>query len=613
MNRTIRLIGLFACILTFLTAAGQPVEFKASAPSVVEVGEQFRLSFSVNRQGTDLQVPTLEGFNLLMGPSTSSSSSISMINGTTTRSVNYTYTYVLEGVKEGTFRVPAATIVADGQQYRSNTLEIQVIKGSGEERAAGRGNNNRSGQGETPASINEENLFVRVEVSKRNLYLGESLVATLKVYSRVDLQRFGRSKFPSFDGFLAEELSSAGPIELKRENYDGKIYNVGVLRRVLLFPQHTGDITIEPLELECIVRQQLAASRSFFDDFFGNYREISFMRISRPQTIHVRELPAEGRPLGFGGTVGNITMRNSLSADTVSENEALTYRITFQGTGNLKLLEAPALSFPPDFETYEPKVTQNTETGENGMSGTVTYEYLLIPRYGGDYTIPSPAFSYYDPVAHSYKTLSGKEFQVHVRKGRSVAGATAGEGTVHSFKKEEVRQLGQDIRFIRTGDLKLHTKGTLFFGTPFFALACLIPLLVFVAGVLITRKRIRENADLAKVKNKAANKMARKRMKAASAAMKQLNAEQFYEEVLNALWGYVSYKLNIDKSKLNRDNISELLEQKSVGPETIREFIGLLDTCEFARYAPGGETEQTMEQVYGNGIAVITRLDKTIR
>ncbi len=605
---------IVAFILACLTATGQQVEFKASAPAVVEVGERFRLSFSVNRQGTDLQVPTLEGFELLMGPSTSQSSSFSMINGTTTQNVSYTYTYVLEGVKEGTFRIPAAVVTVDGQQYRSNTLEIQVVQGSGEDgKTAGR-NNTPSDRQENTSSVNEEDLFVRVEVSKRNLYTGESLVAALKVYSRVDLQRFGRNKFPSFDGFLAEELSNTGPIELKRENYNGKVYNVGVLRKVLLFPQHTGDITIESLELECIVRQQLTGSRSFFDDFFGNYREASFMRISRPQTIHVRELPVEGRPLGFGGTVGNITMRNSLSADTVAANEALTYRIAFQGTGNLKLLKAPALSFPPDFETYEPKITQNIQTGENGMSGTVTYEYLLIPRYGGDYRISAPVFSYYDPVAHAYKTVSGKEFQVHVRKGEAVAGATtAGEGAVHSFKKEEVRQLGQDIRFIRTGDLRLHPKGALFFGTPFFALAYFIPLLLFVAGALITRKRIRENADLAKVKNKAANKMARKRMKAASAAMKQRNAELFYEEVLNALWGYVSYKLNIDRSKLNRDNISELLEQKSVGAEIIREFIGLLDTCEFARYAPGGETEQTIEQVYGKGIAVITKLDKTIR
>lgn len=608
-----RVLGFIVLFFSCLNVFGQSVEFKAVAPSVVEIGEQFRLSYSINQKGDNLQVPTLEGFDLLMGPSMSSSSSFSSINGKVTQNVSYTYTYVLEGTKEGKFEIPAATVTVDGKQYRSNALTVQVVKGSGKTTdKAGRQGGKSAVQPDAGAAINEDNLFVKVDVSRRNLYIGESLVATIKVYSKVDLVRFGRSKFPSFDGFLAEEIPTPQQIELVRETYDGKIYNVGTIRKVLLFPQHTGEITIEPFELECIVRQQLANSRSFFDDFFGNYRDVRAMRVSRPVKIHVKELPLEGRPLGFGGAVGNISMRTSVSTDTLKANDAITYKVVFQGTGNLKLLEAPKINFPPDFETYEPKVTKDIKTGENGMSGTVTYEYLLIPRYAGDYKIPAVTFSFFDPSTHNYRTVLGNEYRIHVLKGTE-SSREEGISAVQSFKKEDVRQLGKDIRYIRTGNLHLRPTGGNFFGTAAYWLAFVIPFVLFVLGAILNRRRIKANADLVRVKNKAANKMARKRMKAAAVAMKTHNTEQFYDEVLKAMWGYVSYKLNIDKAELNRDNISDILQKKAVDAGLIQEFIGVLDTCEFARYAPAGNPDQEMDKVYGDGINVITRLDKAIK
>lgn len=607
-----RLLGFILLFLGSLAAYGQGVEFEASAPSVVEVGEQFRLSYSLNRKGTDLQIPTLDGFTLLMGPSTGSSSSFSSINGKVTQSVSYTYTYVLEGTKEGTFQIPPATITVEGKEYRSNAISIEVVKGSGNHANRSNRRVDPTEQAEGNVAVNENNLFVKVDVSRRNLYIGESLVATIKVYSKVNLVSFGRTKFPAFDGFLAEDIPTPQQIELVRETYNGEIYRVGVLRKVLLFPQHTGEITIEPFEVECIVRQQLASSRSFFDDFFGNYRDIKALRLSRPVKINVRELPVAGRPLGFSGTVGDISMRTSLSADTVKANDALTYKVTFSGVGNLKLISAPAIDFPTDFESYEPKVTKDIKTGENGMRGTVTYEYVLIPRYAGDYKIPAVTFSYFDPAAHAYRTVSGETYEIHVLKGN---GSTSGENTtsVQSFKKEDVRQLGQDIRFIRTGDLQLRPKGGVFFGTVVYWLAFIIPFVLFVIGAILNRRRIKANADLVRVKNKAANKMARKRMKSAAVAMKNRNTEQFYEEVLKALWGYVSYKLNIDMAELNRDNISDILQRKSVESTLIQDFITVLDTCEFARYAPAANPDQEMDQVYENGIAIITKLDKAIK
>lgn len=604
--------GLIIGLLISSFAFSQHVEFKASAPSVVAIGEQFRLSYSINQEGTNLQVPRLEGFDLLMGPSTSQSSQFTMVNGKTTQSVSYTYTYILEGVKEGVYQIPAATISVEGKQYKSNELKIQVVKGSAN--SGNQNRENRAAQPDASAAINEENLFVKVDVSRRNLYLGESLLATIKVYSKVDLTNFGRSKFPAFTGFLSEEVPTPQRIELVRETYNGQIYNVGIIRKILLFPQHTGEITIEPFELECIVRQRLSGGgRSIFDDFFGNYRDVRAMRRSKPVNIHVKELPQEGKPTGFSGTVGTTSMSTSISADTVNANEAITYKVTFQGNGNLKLLRAPSVTFPLDFESYDPKESRDVRITENGMSGTVSFEYVLIPRYSGEYKIPAIRFSYFDPQTNSYKTILGKEYTIGVRKGAEKGtGEANGGNTVQSFKKEDIRRVGEDIRYLKTGGLKLKEVGVRFFGTPAYWLALFIPFILFVIGAVLNRRRIKANADIVRVKNKAATKMARKRMKVALTAMKNHNAEQFYDEVLKALWGYMSYKLNIDRAELNRDNISEILTKKNVSEELTKEFISVLDTCEYARYAPGSNSDQEMNKVYSDSINVIAKLDKAI-
>ena len=603
-------------ILLFFTslAYAQNVEFKASAPSVVAVGEQFKLEYTLNKEGDNLKVPTLEGFDLLMGPSVGQSFYSSNINGKMTQNVTFSYTYILEGTKKGTFQIPGATVIIDGKEYTSNALKIEVVEGSrnsnGNQAAT-----NRPVQPDANATVNDNNLFVKVEVSRRSLYMGESLMATIKVYTKVDLVNLGRTKFPDFNGFLAEEVPTPQRIELVREAVDGQIYNVGTIRKVLLYPQHTGEITIEPFELECIVRQRLAnGGRSFFDEFFGNYKDVRAMRRSKPVTIQVKELPQLGKPAGFGGTVGNVTMATSLSADTVNANDAITYKVTFRGTGNLKLLKAPTINFPLDFEVYDPKESRDLNITENGTTGSVSFEYLIIPRYSGDYKIPAIRFSYFDSQSNTYKTIAGAEYNIHVRKGADKGQVETSAGNqVKSFKKEDVRKVGEDIRYLKTEGLNLKAAGVRFFGTTLYWLALLIPFVLFVVGAVLNRRRIKANADIVRVKNKAANKMARKRLKVAASAMKNHNAEQFYDEVLKALWGYMSYKLNIDRAELNRDNISEILQSKGVEEDRIKEFIAVLDTCEYARYAPGSNSDQEMGKVYTDSIDVITKLDKAIR
>ena len=606
-------IALFICLFVTTLTYAQKVEFKASAPSVVEIGEQFRLSYSLNKEGSDLKVPTLNGFDLLMGPQKSHSSSFSMINGKTTQEESFTYTYILEGTKEGVYEIPEATVMVDGKLYRSNSMKIEVIKGSGNHTNASR-QQSRSTRSEENATINEKNLFVKVDVSRNSLYLGESLTATIKVYTKVSLTNLGRYKFPAFTGFLSEDIPTPQSIGLERENYNGEIYNVGVIRKLLLFPQHTGKIVIEPFEVECMVRQQLSSGGgSFFDDFFGNYREVRVMRRSAPVTITVKELPTANKPSGFSGTVGSVQMSTFLSADTVNANDALTYKVTFSGRGNLKLLQAPSINFPLDFESYEPKGTKDIKVTEQGMMGTVTFEYVLIPRYSGEYKIPALRFSYFDPKSDNYKTILGKEFTVVVRKGvEKSIGEIGVSAPIQSFKKEDIRQVGEDIRYLKSGSLQLKKAGVRFFSTWSYWLSLFIPLLLFGLGAFLNRRRIKANADIARVKNRAATKMAKKRLKVAALAMRNHNAELFYEETLKALWGYMSYKLNIDRVELNRDNISELLQQKQVSSGLQKEFIQLLDSCEYARYAPGSNSDQEMDKLYSQSIEVITKLDKAI-
>ena len=586
----------------------QETKFTASAPSVVEVGEQFRLSFVLNKQGENLQVPTLQGFDLLAGPSLSTSFNTSIINGKMEQSSEYTYTYVLEAREEGEYTVAPATITVDGKEYKSSPLKIKVIKGSDKPK----GNNNASSSGiredRGSSTITDDDLFLRMEVSRNSLYVGESLTATLKVYARVNLVDVQGKKIPPFDGFLTEDVKIP-QIRLEREEYNGKIYDrVGVLQKTILFPQHAGTLTIDPYELICVVRQRVAGrSNSIFDDFFGQSRDVRVICKSKPVKITVKPLPEAGKPLGFSGMVGTLAMTTSTSTDTLRANDALTYKVVLRGTGNMKLLEAPKISFPHDFDVYDPKVIKDI----NGTSGTVTFEYLVIPRYAGEYKIPAVQYSYFDPQSGTYKILTGKEYTVRVAKGNE-SGQGTGEAALQSFKKEDVRMLGQDIRYIKTGKSDLRQRGVQYFATMEYWLSFLIPFVLFVVGMILNRRRIKANADLVRVKSKTANKMAQKRLRAASVAMKAGNSELFYQEVLNALWGYVSYKLNISASELNRDNISEHLTRRGADTTLIQGFIEVLDHCEYARYAPGANQDEEMDKVYKDSLSIIMKLDKAI-
>ncbi len=598
-------LSLLTLIFVSTSVFADGIKFTASAPNVVELGEQFRLTYSSNAKGKNIQLPALDGFRVLVGPSTSSNMSTQIINGKITSNSSYSYTYVLLAEKEGKFTVKPANITVKGNKINSNSLAIEVVKVNKSQQQSG---NNQSRNNAGSQKITQENLFVKVKLDRKSVYMGEHVVATIKVYTRLTIAGFGDSKFPSFNGFLSQEVPTPGQISLQRENINGVIYNTGVIRKLILFPQHTGEITIDPFELECIVRQQRANRRNgFFDDFFDNHQDIRVPRKSKPIKIRVKDFPAN-KPASFDGAVGNLKLTTTIDKDSVKANDAITMRVKVSGNGNLKLIKPLEFNFPADFEVYDPKTTQKLKSTEKGMSGSTTFEYLIIPRHGGDYEIPSVKFSYFDPKARTFRTRSTPKFNIKVAKGEDDnSGAIVG-----SFSKEKIKFIGKDIRFIKTNEFESQLKGEVFFGTTNFYLAYLLPLALFILAFVFNRKRIKENADTIGQKNKRANRVAMKRLKAASASLKAKQKEQFYDEISKAIWAYTSDKLSLPLENLNKENISEILLDKGVEIELKDEFLSILDTCEFARYSPSSGSSE-MDALYQTTMDTITKLEKNIK
>jgi hypothetical protein len=529
-------------------------------------------------------------------------------NGKMSSSTTYTYTYVLVADQEGTFTIAPATIRVGGKEYSSNKLTVKVVKGNANARQQRAYSRDDDASRQTSSTATDEDLFLRLELGRSSLYLGESFVATLKVYTRVNLTGFGRYKAPSFAGFLTEELPG-GQVRFERVDYNGRVYEVGTVAQWVLSPQHTGEITIEPFELDCRVLQRVTGSSSIDRFFGGSARSISLPRRSQPVKVSVQALPVAGKPSNFNGVVGNLTLSTSISHDTIRANDALTYKVVFRGNGNLRLLEAPRINLPHDFEVYDPKVTRNVQTNSGITSGTVTFEYVVIPRYAGDYTLPPVSYSYFNLLSRDYKMLAGATYNVHVLKGVGSDSPGAGTTAIQSFKKEDVRVLGEDIHYIKTNGGLFKPKGVHFFRSTTYWLSLIVPFVACVVGMLLNRRRIKARADLARVKSKTANKMARKRLKAAAGAMAAGDSGRFYQEVLTAAWGYVSYKLNLPASVLNRDNISEHLGRRGASGEMILHFIEVLDQCEYARYAPDSNAGEEMEKLYNAAMTIITRLN----
>ena len=598
---------LFVCSLALLSWA-QDVEFKASAPSQVIVGKPFQLVYSVNKRAKDLRAPEFMDFDYIAGPYTSQSSSTSFVNGKRTSTFTLTYTYTLMAQKEGTFTIPAATIKVDGDEYVSNGVRIAVLppdKPASSNSGQSAGNASTSSQSQ---ETSQGDIFLRTIVSKTKVCEQEAILLSYKLYfAGVDVAQFtNNTRLPEFKGFLKQELET-GEIQTELEHYDGRNYQTAVLYRTLLFPQRSGDIVIEPAQFEAVLRvRNRAQVRSIFDDFFDSYTTATKPLTAAGVTIHVSELP-KGKPAGFSGGVGQFAISSKISDTELEANEAVTLTLTIQGTGNMKLLKNPMVDWPEGFDVYDPKVTNNLKNTTEGVSGTRTIEYLAIPRAGGTYTIPAVQFSYYDIDSKTYRTQTTPEYTLNIARGNAEGGGTV---VVNNFvQKEDIQQLGSDIRYIYASDVlpAANRPAIIAFGTPFFWLCYLLPALLAAFAFVIFRKQIKENADITRVRYKKANKVAQRRLKTAEQLLKQNKKEAFYEEIERALWTYLSDRLSVPTAQLNKENIAQILASKCVAQELIDEMLKVLSTAEFARYAP--VSDHAMQDLYDDTTKMINQLE----
>ena len=611
--KKIFLLLIMHCALCIVHCKGaDEVKFTASAPQRVIVGQPFQLVFSVNENGKDLRLPDVKGFEIIAGPYTSTSSSTQIINGDIRTSKEVRYTYTLLPEKEGDYQIQSATIVVKKEKYYSNVLNIKVLPEDKASQSQQGGNASQSGHIRQSQSITSENLFIRPIISRTKIKEQEAVVLTYRLYARVDVTNIQSPKFPDFKGFLVQEIDLPQDRTMQPDNYEGINYYTYDLRKVLLFPQETGKVTIEPMSCDVIVRVRSAQQRprSFFDDFFDTYQEVSKTVTTSKVNLSVESLP-QPKPADFSGLVGKLSLSTKVSTTEVEANQPITITLKLQGSGNLKMLKNPTLQFPQDFETYEPKATNNFNTTDAGLSGSKTIEYLVIPRHDGDFVIPAATISYFDVASDSYKTLSTEPISIRVNKGtQSVSNAPV----VSNFTgQEKVEVLATDIRYINTDEPNIKPVGRMIVGSMFFWLFYIISLVITIGLIIIFRKQARDNANVALMRNKKANKVARRRLKVAEREYKAGNKDTFYDEILKALWGYLSDKLSIPVSELNKDNISLRLSQRGVEDAFIQEFVKLLNDCEFERYAPIGNKESAMRHTFESTEKLISTLESTIK
>lgn len=585
----------------------EDVKFNVSAPNVVREGERFRLEYTINVKPDNFNPPAISGFNLLSGPSTSSSSNVQIINGNVERSYTYSLTYVLESRKEGKHTIPPAVIKVKGKKYQSNELTIEVVKGKS---SGSSGGSTPSSQQRNTADVPSGNLFVRIIVSDKDVYENEHVAASIKLYSKVNLAGFERVDLPDFNGFYQQEIETPQQLSLSRENINGEIYNTGILKKYLLFPQQTGNIEINPVEMECIVRKAVQGghSGSIFDQFFGrSYKNVKVPVNSKPVTINVKELPANA-PEDFKGAVGNFNMQIDMDKDVLKANEALYFTVTVSGNGNLRLLDNPDIKFPPDFEVYDPEINVSTKNTMNGSSGKKTFKYLVIPRHAGSYRIPPVSFSYFNPATAAYKTIFSEEFNIKVEKGEDDKTGPV----VSGFSKEDIKYLGKDIRYIKTGEVNWKKKGQYFVRSKWFYAGYAFPFALLIIMIIFRRKKIKDSANVELVKNRKANKLAKKRLKRAHKHLKHDNKEFFYDEILRGIWGYLGDKLTIPVSGLTIDSAVNMLKKYNINQKLIDELIAVVNECEFARYAPTAELPP-MDKVYTQATKAISEIEQNLK
>ncbi len=599
-------------ISTLAHINAEELSFTADAPNAVVMGETFRLSYTINTHGAKgFRLGNIADFDVLSGPNQSSSSSTSIINGVRTSSKTLTFTCILRPQREGTFTIPSASITADGKPMASKELTIKVLppdqRGSAAQQLGSQGRGSATAQ---TGKIADDDLFIIASVNKKKVYEQEAILLTYKIYTTVNLTNVS-GKMPDLKGFHTQEMEMPkGNREFELEHYNGRNYRTIVWSQYVLFPQQSGQLEIPSITFEGTVAQRVQSYDPFEAFFNGGSSYVNVQKsIRTPKiTIDVSPLPS-GKPASFYGGVGSFSVSSSISATELEENEAVTLKVVISGTGNMKLIKTPEVKFPADFEVYDPKVDNKFTLKAGGLSGNKVVEYLAIPRHGGNFTIPSVEFSYFDVKSGSYKTLTTPEYVLNVAKGSG----SSNSAPIGYVSKEELRLLGQDIRYIDLQEARYQTKGYYLFGTMGYWLWYIIPFAAFLVIVIVYRKQAIANANMAHVKTKKAGKIATRRLKVAKQKIKADDKAGFYDEMLKAIWGYLSDKLMMPVSELSKENVATELASRQVSEELVTKCVDLLGQCEFARYAPSLSGATDVKDYYERAEELMEELENAIK
>lgn len=598
-----RLLSIFILLAVALVSIADDITFEWKGRNKVVQGRQFQLEYVVTGTGKgDVTLPEFKGCSELFR-GTSRGSSVNIINGNVSRTVTSSIIVTLRADEAGTHQIEPATLTVGGKTYKTQPLTLTVLEGDAPESGTSSSSGGRSGGSVASTSSRSNETFTRLILSRTNVYEQEAVLATLKVYTLAPQLNFTKVTLPSFEGFASQELDVPESNQWDLERYKERNYKTAILRRVLLFPQQTGELTIDGGNSEIEIYEVQGIN------FFGQpmYDVVTKNVVTPSVKVNVKALPQD-KPTTFTGGVGDFTLESELSAGEIKANEALTLKLTIRGRGNLQLMQNPVVEFPSEFEAYDPQINLDIHSGTGGVSGKRTIEYTIIPRYAGTFTIPPIEISYFDPKSKSYKTLASQEFTVEVAKGEDATGTA-----VSNFHgQDDVRMINADIRHIKSSPGELAKSHTAYVASWTYWLWYIVPVLLLIVVFVALRKYTAANADIAINRHRKANKVALRRLKQAGIYLKNRDVAHFYEEVLRAVWGYLCDKLTMSVSELSRDNVQSELVRHGVGDELLARFTAILDRCEFARYAPS-QSDDAMEQLYQETLDAMGEMETTIK
>ena len=614
MKTKLLYIILFCFVSIYTLEAQSDVSFRTICKKQVSVGEQFQVSYELNGDGKDFKTPNFTNFEIIGGPFTSTSSSVQIINGSVSRTNTQTFSFHLRAIKEGVFTIPSASVTVDKKKITSEPCEINVIaSASGSSSYNGTTNNTNISKNNTTA----KEVFLKATPNKKKVYQGEQILLTYNIYYTIPISQLSVSKSPSYSGFWTKDITeNDGSLQQSSTVIDGQQYNVATIQEIVLFPQKTGNLIIDPLDLTCLaqIRQQRKRTQGYdpFEDFFGDIMGTSYTNVrkdikSQPITIEVEPLPTANKPESFQGAVGQFTFTSKIDKSELKVNEAFTLTLTVSGKGNIELLELPKPVFPPDFEVYDPKISTTVKNNALGIYGSKKGEYIIIPRVSGEFTLDDIEFSYFNPSLKKYETLKSDLHTIQVQKD-----ASSSNSGIYTPGQADIKYLGSDIRHINASDNALSITGATFFMSPLYIVIIIIMVVTFVITLVVYKRINKFNKNQVLVKNKQATKIAKKRLNNAHTYLINNNQNSFYEELSQALWGYISDKLNISRSQLSMESVKEIMLSKEVSEEIVNEFIDLLNNCEFARFAPGDPSKK-MDELYQKGIELITKAEKILK